>query len=992
MGALWIRALGPLEVTANGTQIALGARQQRKVLACLALRANSVVSPDTLIESIWPGNTPSKPGPQLQVYVANLRRVLDPGRPKGEPSQRLASRSTGYVLAVSDEELDLLRFRAQRAAGEIAVEDGDLQRGAECLRDAVGLFRGPAFPDLADVALFRPELEALEETRLNVYQDLFDVELALGRHELIVSEVQALLAQQKYRERLWACLILSLYRSDRQADALTACREARRVFTRELGIDPGPLLRELETSVLKQDASLAAPSDNGHHAVHSRLDNLPAEITDFIGREAELGELCGFCSSRGSRLVTVTGPGGTGKTRLALAAARKLLPREADGACWVDLAPLTQPHQVPTALAKSLGLEEPGGAAEPLEVVTRFLRQRHLLLVLDNFEHLEDAWPTVAELLTAAPDVRILVTSRSPIGLRAEQEYQLPPLALPPADFLLPPESLQEVPSVKLFLARARAARADITLTDRNAGTIARICQRLDGLPLAIELAAAQLRQSGEDQLLADLEVSLAAIPAAFRDLPDRQKTLTATIAWSHQLLGEEERDLFVQLGVFVGDPAVAAVSGVYASPSSRNHGTAERLLAALARHSMLRLYADPVGSMRVSMLQPIKEFARNALALRDDAAVVRRRHAEYYLRLAEEVGPDLWGNQQAAAFRLLHADAPDLREALLWSAGPEGSVELALKLVGQLWHYWELTEMLAEPCQIAEQLLAIAEDVPPAVTAPALSGTATLCWRLGRNGRATQLHQRAFHAFNAAGNQQGAAWAMMCLAVQAAETGDVETAKELAAEAAAQPQAGSRTQFGAHVILERLAFYSGDYSRAHELARVSVRLARRLGDPWTLVIALVNQADGAQQAGDYEAAESLLLEALRSALELGAQGNLEGLLESLAGVYIEQGQAELAVRLLAACATYRVDRGHPLNASEHERVEAMTAKARKNVGPISFALSWARGKALTLRQAVHEALPDADTASLPEAGSPQLLPPGAEVSKRTDAASAAPW
>ncbi|HEX8509826.1 MAG TPA: BTAD domain-containing putative transcriptional regulator [Propionibacteriaceae bacterium] len=637
MGALWIRALGPLQVVVEGAPAVLRAGKPQVVLECLALRANSVVTADVLVEALWADSPPAKPAGQLQVYVANLRRMLEPDRSKTVSSQRLASRSGGYMLTATDEELDLLRFREQVATGELAVQAGDLVGGADALRQAVELFEGRAFPDLADLEMFRPELDELEETRLDVHQDLVEVELALGRHGSLVGELQSLLAQQPYRERLWASLVVALYRCDRQADALAACRTARQVLVEELGIDPGPRLQQLERSVLRQDATLAAPATDGHRKVRQRLDNLPAELTPLVGRDTDLSAVRSLLVAEGCRLVTVTGPGGTGKTRLALATAGQLVGHLTDGACWVDLAQLTQIQQVPGAIAAALGLEDLAGM-EPRTAVTRFLRSRRLLLVLDNFEHLEEAWPLVLDMLTAAPDLRILATSRRPLGLRAEYEYPLAPLALPSLDPPLPLDLLGEVAAVKLFVARGRIVRPQFDLSIDNALVVSRLCCRLDGLPLAIELAAAQLRRRSEQVLLGDLEVSFAALPAAFRDLPDRQRTLTATIAWSYQLLGEVERLLFVELGVFAADPSVEAVRRI-CGVALGAEVVMDDLLTRLARHSLLRRYTDPTGTPRLSMLQSIREFARNALEASGHAGTVRRRHAEYYLSFAEVCG-----------------------------------------------------------------------------------------------------------------------------------------------------------------------------------------------------------------------------------------------------------------------------------------------------------------------------------------------------------------
>lgn len=988
MSALWIRALGPLQVIVDGVQIPVSSRNLRVVLECLALRANSVVAADFLAEVIWDGHPPAHPGPQLQVYAANLRNMLEPNRPKGVGSHRLASKPGGYLLAVADDELDLLQFRAHLAAGERAVEAGELASGAVRLRQALELFECPVFPDLADIELLVPDLEEVEEARLYTYQDLFDVELALGRHANVVGELQRLVAQHPFRERLWASLVLALYRSDRQADALAACRAARKTFAAELGIDPGVRLRELEAQVLRQDPSLEPPIVEGRQRTRPRLNNLPAALTPMVGRDAELGEVCSLYRSEGCRLVTVTGAGGTGKTRLAMAAASRLGERMPDGAGWVNLSPLTQAEQVPGAITAALGLEAPAGE-DPLKIASQFLQARSLLLVLDNFEHLENAWPVVLDLLTAAPELRVLTTSRRRLGLRPEYEFELAPLELPPLDPPLPLGQLQEVPAMKLLLNRGRVARPRFSVDPGNAAVLTRLCHRLDGLPLAIELAAAQLRQLTEHDLLADLEVSLAALPATFRDLPDRQRTLTATMEWSYLLLAEPERLLFVKLGVFANDPTREAIDAVR-GPLPSGEPSTEEVLSALADHSLLRRYTDQAGRQRVSLLQSIREFARDRLALLPAEPEVRRRHAEHYVALAEAVCPLLWGQDQVDAFRTLHSDALDLRAALLWAAGPDGSTELGLRLVGQLWHYWELTGDFAEQQRAAVELVKEAPDAPPALRGPALSGAATLSWALGGYDQAADLHGLALRAFDETANASAIAWTTMCLAVQAAYLGDRAAAERLAAKALSSPSASHRTRLYARILLSRIAFHAGEHARAMELSQQCVDLSRPLGDRSLLGVVLTNLADCKEQAGSYDEAERLLLEAIDASLVLGAHGNLAAFLESLAGVYAGQKRLEFAIRLLAAADAYRRDHVRPLDVEEEMRVAALTARVRAEAGPIRFGLAWAGGRSLTIRQAVDEVLQGARYTGLPPGAVPE--PEGPSPSTRESVVDPAPW
>ncbi|MDQ0146805.1 MULTISPECIES: BTAD domain-containing putative transcriptional regulator [Pseudarthrobacter] len=953
MGALRIGALGPLDVIAGGSPVVVKGGKQRIVLACLALRANSVVTADFLADVLWGDHPPARPGPQMQVYLANLRGLLEPGRPPGVGARHLLSRPGGYSLVVGEDELDLLQFRWLVALGQNAALEGNLPGAATCFRQAVRLFRGSPFPDLADIQAFRAELDQLEEMKLDTYQNLADIELARGRHSLLTGDLQRLVTNHPYREKLWESLALALYRDGRQADALAACRSARKVMVQDLGIEPSERLKELEILVLQQDQSLDAPAV-GFLRQAEKVNSVPPAVTPMLGRDSEFEEVCSLYKQEGCRLVTVTGPGGTGKTRLALAVASHIGETMDDGVGWVSMATLTHPEQVPAAIASSLGLGD-FGADEPLKMASRFLRQRRLLLVLDNFEHLEKAWPVVLDLLTGAPELRILATSRRRLGLRAEYEFELPPLALPPLDHILPPDVLREVPAVKLFLARGRAVRRHFGVDESNASLLTRVCHRVDGLPLAIELAAAQLRHHSLEELLGELEQGLTSLPGAFRDLPGRQQTITATIAWSYRLLGKGEQELFDHLGVFAANPTTTAVRSICCCVA--DSGEAEdAALGVLLSHSLVRCYTDTDGNERVGVLHSIREFARQRLLARADADAVYRRHASYYLQLAETLAPALWGYGQISAFRELKADTAEFRSALLWATGQRGSDEVALGLIGHLWHYWELTGNVLEQYREAVKLVERAPDVPPAVLAPALSGAATLSWIVGRYDQAATLHHRAAETFREAGNQQGVAWSLMCLSVQAAQSEDLVLAERLALEALTTPGRGYRTRVSALIVLSRVAYHNGRYDAALELAQECARLARPLGDGWLWGVVLTNLAESLEQAGELDAAERHLQEAVSAAFDLGAYGSLAAFLESLAGICVKKHRPDPAIRMLSATDAYRSDRGVPLEPAERRRIESFIAQARAEAGPVRFGLAWAAGRALTLAQAVAEA------------------------------------
>ena len=581
------RLLGPIEVIGDdGASIPLGGPRPRALLAQLLLNANDVVSTDRLIDGIWGAQPPASAASALQVHVHALRRTIGP--------DRIVTRSPGYVVRVDAGELDVDRFAR-------LVADGDPH-------GALALWRGQALADLAFEPFAQAEAARLEEARLAALEARIDADLDAGRHAALTGELDALAAAHPHRERLQAQRMLALYRAGRQADALAAYREARDALD-ELGLEPSAELRRLERRILEQDPTLQAVE---------REATLPRATTALIGRRLELAAALALLGRQDTRLLTLTGTGGSGKTRLALAVAA-----ERDGAVFVDLSPLADASLLLTTVAAALDLGDVSG--RELEALRDALAVNPPLLVLDNLEHLPEAFADVARLLDAVSGLTILATSRTPLRIAAEHEYRVPPLAVPG----LGVETAAEADSdaVRLYVERARAEQPGFELTDANANAVARICRALDGLPLAIELAAARVRVLGPEGTAKRLGERLSLERTA-PDLPERQRSLRATIDWSYRLLDEPAAHVFRTLSVFTGGATLEAVEAV-ADESTDVPAALHALL-----DSSLVVHEAAAGEPRFGMLETIREFAAAELRDAGQEEAARRRHLDHFVAL----------------------------------------------------------------------------------------------------------------------------------------------------------------------------------------------------------------------------------------------------------------------------------------------------------------------------------------------------------------------
>jgi predicted ATPase/DNA-binding SARP family transcriptional activator len=604
--------LGPVQAVRDGRVLELGGPRRRAVLALLLVAGGRVVPAERLAEELWAGSPPPGAAGTLRAHVSRLRKLL-------RPDAALIAQGGGYALAAVSGQLDAGRFERLLDAGRDALERGEAAVAAGRFREALGLWRGRALADVTDVGPLAREGARLEGLRLVAVEGRIEADLELGLGAEVAGELEGLVAEYPVRERLWRLLVLALYRAGRQADALAAYRRAREMLAEELGIEPGEELRRLEQAVLRQEVP-AAPRLARH--------NLPVRLTSFVGREKELAALEGLLGE--SRMVTLTGPGGAGKTRLAVEIAAAAVERFSDGVWLADLVGIADPELVPSLVMQALRVRQSGEVAV-IEALCYRLRSSELLLVVDNCEHLLGACADLAvALLGSAPGLRVLATSREPLGVPGEAVYPLPPLAVPPetADA----QALTRAAAVRLFVARARSARAGAGVEAAPVAVVARICRELDGLPLAIELAAARASVLSVQEIQAHLADKFRFL-AYRRPVADpRHQALAAAIGWSYELLSEQERRLFRELSVFAGGFSLAAMAAVCCGG---DQAVALDQVDQLASKSLV-VAESAAGLTRYRLLETIREYAADRLAEADEAGPVRRRHAEAFLKLAE--------------------------------------------------------------------------------------------------------------------------------------------------------------------------------------------------------------------------------------------------------------------------------------------------------------------------------------------------------------------
>ena len=612
-GGLQLRVLGPVAATRNGAPIDLGGRRSQTLLAVLGLHPGEAISADRLIDELWSGEPPDGAAITLRSYVSRLRNAF------GDPSP-IEHLGTGYALRIERDRVDALAFERLAREGDRALERRRFRVAARLFDAALALWSGEPFGGLAVDGTLRGESVRLGELRLHVVEQRFEALLAVGGASGLVDELEGLVAEHPYRERLWRDLMLALYRSDRQADALAAYHRARSALDEQLGIEPGEQLAELERAILRHEVPEA-------EATEAARSTIPAPLTSFVGREAALRDVAELVGSH--RLVTLAGVGGAGKTRLAIEVGQRMADDFSDGAAFVDLAAVSEPDLLVPQVAAAIGLGEGPGA--PIDRVAAALRDRETLLILDNCEHVRDATAAMTQrLLQDGPDVRVLATSREILGVAGEAAYTVTPLEAPGEDAT--PAEIRGAEAVQLLLARI--ARAPGDLGDDGLRTAARICRDLDGLPLAIELAAARTTALTLDEIAARLADRFRFLVSWRRLAPARHQTLREAMDWSFDLLAPPEQRLLAALSVFPGPFTLGGVAEVCLDGDD---DTALHLIERLV-HASLVVATEADGQMRYGLLATVRQYA--AERLDPEAAVPLRerlaRHVGYRLGRAE--------------------------------------------------------------------------------------------------------------------------------------------------------------------------------------------------------------------------------------------------------------------------------------------------------------------------------------------------------------------
>ncbi|MEU6674075.1 BTAD domain-containing putative transcriptional regulator [Streptomyces sp. NPDC046925] len=972
---LRFEVLGPLRVWRDGVELDAGPVQQRVMLAVLLLHANRPVSRERLIDAVWGTVAPGRAVNLLQRHAAGLRRVLEPCRPARAPSRLLTWTEAGYLLRVPAGGLDLDVLTEQVERGRSARAAGDSPAAAEALHTALRLWRGQLCEGLSG-PLLNAERGRLEEHRLGVLEERIEMDLALGADTDLVGELRRLIAAHQLRERLYGLLMRALHRFGRQAEALQVYREARHLLAEELGIEPGTELRRVHRQILTADAALgpaavsrtvtAAPErDGSREAGGAELrapGNLPTELTSFVGRQHELAQVKDLLST--VRLVTLAGVGGVGKTRLGLRAAMDLQPTFRDGVWLVELAGLADPGLVAHAVATALGIHDQTKRG-PLAALTRHLQDRRVLLILDNCEHLLSACAVLVDtLLRASTGLRVIATSRQPLAIDGEYICSVPPLWVGAEAARDPGESIrresEEDAALTLFEHRARAAvPCGFSVSPENRATVTRICRRLDGIPLAIELAAGRLRALSPEQLLERLDDRFRVLATARPTALPRQQTLQATLDWSFHLCTPSERLLWARLSTFTGTFDLETAEAVCAGDDLPAKEVLD-LIDGLVDKSVL-IREESEGCVRFRLLEMLRAYGRAQLCDAGLQSALRRRHRDWYLALAEQGEAEWFGPRQAdwaARMRLEHVN---LREALDFCLTTPGESRAGARLAAALYFFWIGCGHVEEAQHWLERVLALATE-PSRARAKALWVMSRIAYLRGDIAEGMARSQECRQLAGRLGDDAAVAYGTHMSGAAALLHDDPHGARLLLEDALARYAALGELNsvvVMAKVQLAMAGVFVGESNRAIELCRKARGICAAHEEKWTLAYALYVQAFAEWAGGDRAAAARHARTCLRMKRDFHDSLGIAMTVDLLGWIAAADGEGHRAAVLLGAAEEGWNVIGLPWFGSTYWRSphEGGARRAREALGHEAFGTAFLRGVQLSSDEAVAFAL-----------------------------------
>lgn len=963
--ALDIRVLGHLEVRRGAEVVAIGGPKPRQILAMLVAARGGVVSTDQLCEALWETRQPADPGAVLQANISRLRRALD-------PDARIVARPAGYGLEADVLAVDAWRFEACHDAARATTHAAD---SAETYQRALDCFAGPAYAEFADLPWFRADVARLEEMRTVAREELLSAKLALGEDRTIVADLEALVAEHPLRERPWHELAVALHRSGRSADALRRIATFRSILRDELGLDPPVAIRQLEAQIAGADPALLGPAAPLNH---HRRRRPPTEVNTLVGRSADLAGIVQYLGHH--RLVTLVGPGGVGKTRLAMRVAADVWDQRGGEIYIVELAPVHDPLSTVASVATAIDVQQRQYLSVE-ESIVEYLRGRGALLVLDNCEHLGVAVAQLTErILTACPDLTVLATSRAVLGLPGEHVRRVEPLAVTASSTSL--EDLAEVPAIRMFVDRAAAANPAFSLNHDNATSVAEIVRRLDGLPLAIELAAARSSAIGPAAMAERLRHRFELLDHAQTGRSERHQTLTELVAWSFNLLDGSEQILFGRVSVFAGSFGLDAAETICAD-ESLDASSAARVLAALVDKSMVQL--TDASASRYRVLEPMRQFGRAELR-QSEMAAVAQRHAAWYLGLAERSARSLAGDSEPEAAAQLDREFDNLRAAF-WSFAEHGHVGNCARLVVALREY-SFRSMRAEVIAWAEEVITMAgfDQSPqsPLVLATAAYGRfvrgdvdrsieygdraieASQHLAIGSSGLAERVLanswfyrgeadiaqlwiDRMLQDARAGGSPARLTHALYMRSVAFTSVGDPDRGSAFAEEALiAARRSGSPTAQAQALYALGLSLEGRDAPAATEHLQRAAELGARAGNRWIQAFALTEVLWLQARQG----ASRVALDGYAAVIDMWFRGgdwaNQWLSMRHVFGILVQLGDHRAAATLHGALTATGAAFALPFEQADSQRIDSLAVQLRDEMGSAEFAMAVRRGASMS--------------------------------------------